>query len=206
MRRSFWTHTVATVFALTMMAGQASAAPFSSISYTVTGGTFNGAYLTGPVTGGTLVYTLQSGYYAVSHCPGSCLPATMFLSLRNNSQTFTARLTLKSLTVNTLVFAAADGTVGIPPISGMSGGAALFAVHFTASAITGSGSGHVAGQAGIVTGPAFSFTHIFFIGSEVRTLVPEPGTATLLGLGLLGLGCVAGGGGVTARALRRRRE
>ena len=40
----------------------------------------------------------------------------------------------------------------------------------------------------------------FTLGNEVRTLVPEPSTAALLGVGLLGL---AGGAG---RALRRRRR
>ncbi len=57
MKRRSLTPSLAFLVALAFVPAVASAATFSSISWTVTGGTFNGPNSTGPITGGTVVYT-----------------------------------------------------------------------------------------------------------------------------------------------------
>ncbi len=47
--------------------------------------------------------------------------------------------------------------------------------------------------------------HVFTVGSEVRTFVPEPATGPLLGAGLGLLGLAGGGGRIAARRRSRQR-
>jgi hypothetical protein len=63
------------------------------------------------------------------------------------------------------------------------------------SVVSGMGSGVVRGVSG---DQGNLFYHPFSLGNEVRTVIPEPGTGTLFGLGLVGLGAAA-------TRLRRRR-
>jgi len=56
MKRRSLTLSLALFVALAVVPGVVSAASFSSISWAVTGGTFDGLRSTGPITGGSLVY------------------------------------------------------------------------------------------------------------------------------------------------------
>ena len=214
MRRAFLLHTVSAVFAMTMMAGQAPAAQIAQISYSVTGGTFNRSGGIA-ITGGTLVYTPPGGsvstpaynvyggvlQLSLTGTQFSVLSSFFSVSFAGNLSdfvraNFTTAGDFTVLALRTQSTGNPFGASGYPvPLPLIRAHLDLFDLEAGVSFGTVTGSTLVGG----------SFDHRFTIGSEVRTLVPEPGTATLLGLGLLGLGLVATSRGATSRALRRRR-
>ena len=68
MRRAFLVRTVAAVFAVVLLAGQASAALITQISWSITGGSMTGPSASGPVTGGSFTITPVLGTLST---PGS---------------------------------------------------------------------------------------------------------------------------------------
>jgi hypothetical protein len=202
----------------------AGAALISKFSYTVTGGTFNGPNSTGPITGGSASFTPQepidtatpatrvsvrgtinltlngpSGFFRLFPRPGSAavglrshhtipFASTRFWWSASTGHRFGARTGLASASlIDRLPVGYAGGASVLPHCSGLP----------------------CAGLSGIarVAVGAYRRAPLLYdfatLGNEVRTVVPEPTTASLLGLGLLAL-AFGGGGAAGVRRMRRR--
>ena len=193
---------------LTLLAGHAQAAQVTSVSYTVTGGTFSGPNLSGAITGGSVTYNAPSPYLSTStRCfgLGDC-GSIVSLVLTGPAGTWSllAPLQIATATIYPTVFLggflrgfynqnkqAANFQSGASVLSG--------AIISTAFARAGYYTPNIGAIRYSGTSPGMS--HAFTIGNEIRTVVPEPGIDALLSLGLLGLAA----GGAT-RARRRRRS
>jgi hypothetical protein len=196
--------------ALGLGAGAASAAPVSSISWTVTGGNFNGPASFGPIAGGSVVYTPAGG--SISTPAFSVNPAgSLAIKLTGMSGIFAATINtpLSGVTISSKAVYITplfwDYTLNPLPTN-YSGMYSLTRAAARVFALLGSGTGSVFGNAFATTtmGTAAYFMHNFTIGNEVKTIIPEPATGSLLGLGLLTLG-VIGTRGRGAAARRRPR-
>jgi hypothetical protein len=216
MRRDLgYVRTACAVFALTMTAGQVSAAPLANISYDVTGGTFSGPNSTGPVTGGTFRFTPTAVHPYMTNPPYSIVYyGTVRMVLTGPSGYFD----IQAPVVTGSIFAMVGGafrSMGGFPIIGVSGTTPPFggtvtlfsggfqALYRTDLVLGSVHSARVVVRGTTAPGPIAFATHYFTIGNEVRTPIPEPGTAGLLGLGLLGL---TGFASACARARRSRRH
>ncbi len=184
MRPTFLTHTVAAVFALTMMAGEASAVQVTHISWDITGGSFDsiGGFLAiGPITGGSLNWTPPGG--TVSTPVTNLAGGTWALILTGPSGYFRKGGALGGGNMNQLFTGYAAGNlIGVPmAASGMNSttiyptyGGSLVAGHFEYDQLdpySNFKSGFVAGTTGY---SGYYFTHTYVLGNEVRTYV-NPG-------------------------------
>jgi len=208
-------------------AQSASAAAISKFSYTVTGGSFYG-FSVGPITGGTASFTPTT---PVLSSADATIPGTIKLTLTGPSGFFqllpfdalrppsfvgarwcgagtlfclglhASRATIRAISVSH-VFSPVGGGTGssararfrYDPVFPTAGHGEVFAPW---------GGGCVVGGGHSRTACPEPLRHTFAIGNEVRTVVPEPTTATLLGVGLLAL-ALGGGGAAGARRQRRR--
>ncbi len=199
MSRTFVTSMAAVVFALALSAGQATAAQITRISYTVTGGLFSGPQSIGPISGGSLVYTAPAPYVSTPVYAGRGRSVSLFLTGPSGffSIVFPSLPSSPIRVDLTASYAFFSGQALVGFQSGTKSYAAQ-RVGFDASYSLFDYDANVsdAGQL---------FVHDFTIGNEIRTLVPEPSIALLLGLGVLGLGLMASGLGA-ARSRRRTRR
>lgn len=195
-RVSSWAAAQVAALSLLALAGPGSAAQITQISYDVTSGTFSGPNSTGPITGGSLVYTPPGG---VVSTPGNFPGGYLFLTLTGPSGSFSALVDAGLAILNSLN--AAWLFTDTNPV-GLSGASPLAKVFGSVSYPPGGTYPYLIPQpvGGSVLGPQlYNFGHDFQIGNEVRTM-PEPSAAPLLGLGLLGFAAV---GGRAVRAKRR---
>ena len=199
------TLSLAFLVALAFVPSVASAASFSSISWAVTGGTFNGPNSTGPITGGSLVYTPGGGALSTP-AGGFDYYGSLVLILTGPSGSFSVNAGENPFgrlrrTVNPTTAAVRGGhcefglapncqdyTLGVAHSGGLQRAVAR-------------GYWGVVGTIGYANGESFVFylpypysnypgytplwNHSFVVGAEVRVEVPEPSTGLLLGLGLL---------------------
>lgn len=184
---------------LLLAATPASAALITEISWDVTGGTFDGTVAGGAITGGSVVWTAPGGGVTTAFVgPGGTLQIVL------SGTTGYAKGTVAAVVVQSLAagFKANVGPVtpfvvgtappgSIPADNVMLGGATST---FMAN-VAGSGSSTLfwSGLFTSLTSSTLSSNILFAFGNEVRTVVPEPSTATLFGLGLLALGGACGG-------------
>ncbi len=209
------TRSAAALAALFMLssASQVSAAQITHISWDVTTGTFDGSLLaTGPITGGsidwtppggavstpvskvyagtwTLILTGPSGYFKLGGAPSP--PGSGYIYL---SRPFSLTAALYAVPSP---LSGPDPTGAAPIPSAYPYGSGFF--DFTITPLSSTGTGFVSVFRSTGPGTPRLVTHYFELGNEVRTIVPEPATGTLLGLGLFGLGVAAAGRGARAR-------
>ncbi len=193
------------VMALGLGSRPAAAASFLRVSYTVTGGAFNGPALSGPITGGTISYRTPDGVTVAppygSACTGSCGFLTQ-LTLTGAAGTFRLLTPtvldllgqFATLTPRPLVMIANS----IPASKFSSGGGALTGVGASVTNVFISGAPALSANLELLED---YYGHAPEIGNEVRAVVPEPTTGPLLGLGLGLLGLAGGARG--RRALKR---
>ena len=205
---------VLVVLFMVLSASQASAALIAQISWQVTGGTFDFDGIMSPakgaITGGSLLFMAPAG--GIESTSASGYGGSWNVILSGLSGFFEMSLAPGSgfISITTTGFYGAFR--GVPVAASGPNPTALVAnqilsptggfygyLTYNLSA-TGYRQGYVVGYTG---NDGMLFTHSFTLGNEIRTVVPEPATATLLGLGLLVLGVVAAGGGTSAQ-LRRR--
>ena len=201
------------VLFMVLSASQASAALISRIVWQVDGGTFDSvdSIAKGDITGGSLTFLTPGRSFSTYYTSTS--GGTWNLVLSGPSGFF--RMNLAPGTGYFYLYGAvsAYGNFSGTPAaaSGPSAGALVAnQVLFTSgyygymffTAFTDPFQyGFVYGYSG---NDGNRFTHNFTLGNEVRvTVIPEPATGTLFGLGLVGLGVYAAGRGSSAR-LRRR--
>jgi hypothetical protein len=198
---------------LGFIASPVSAATISKITWDVTGGAFGGPNVGGAITGGSLTFTPATGTLATPVYNQNHKGHAFNLILNGASGSISVNFAGKGTdvssyagndhinTINALAFVA-HAHPAYPSIQ--SGGTTLSALfaYFGVSINSGVGTGYLSNY--IYTSAYTSYLQTFTLGNEVRTLVPEPGTAMLLGLGLAGLGLTASGRG--AIAWRRRRD
>ena len=187
------------------------AAQITSIKYDVTGGTRSferGGTPYASIAGGSVTYIsptpfLSTPITCLTSCPGSLIvrlemmysPPFLGTSSRAYSLLGYAGATVPHLVVGQDVMSF-RGLNGGP--CGFAGCSLFLANDFLLQYNDLVKYGFVYHVEGSATTYYFSFT----VGNEVRTLVPEPSTATLLALGL-GLMGVAGSGAGWARRARR---
>jgi hypothetical protein len=200
------------VAALAFLAAPAGAAQLAQIQWDVTGGTFASFFLAnGPITSGTLTWTPGGGVF--SYSPGVdavSTGGTFDLLLQGTGQNqfsyvgnagslsrFGTGLLLGRF-YNGLAFSKGNLHPTAEPTEG------LYVRRWFGVYTGGTGFGRVEGYSGWKKGAGYAthlpITHEFTLGNEVRTLVPEPGSGSLFGLGL-----AAGLGTAAVRARRRRR-
>jgi hypothetical protein len=207
MRLRFRTCILSAVFALAT-AGQAFAAEISQFSWSVTGGTFGGSggnFATGAITSGSVVYTPPGG--SVATPAGLITGGSAAISLVGTLGSFSA-------VVNA---GGAGASIGAPSMFLFTSFPIDTAVPGFSAGTAGSGSinsawvfGGGCGISGFICVQGYnsmsaSFVHRLQLGVEVRTVVPEPATGTMLGLGLLGIGMATRARGAAARWRRTSR-
>ncbi len=182
--------------ALALTSGAARAAPLTSVSYSVTGGSFNGLFSSGPITSGALTFTPMP---PVSTPFSAYEPGTWNLALLGPSGSFQV-----TLVGSAFVFSPAHtfdiyGFGPFQPIGAVvSNGNSVTAywTFFTFAAPTRGYSTNVVRGSIPCCDPCpdcgTPVTHGFTVGNEVRTFLPEPTTGALLGLGLVLVGFVSG--------------
>jgi hypothetical protein len=197
--------------AVVLTSGAASAAPLTSVSYTVTGGTFNGAFSSGPITGGSILYTLSvptsTPFYTY-------VPGIWNIVLKGPSGTFKVTASAPAAVfaqpgfvfvpysiTNTLNGPTSNGNLSPPGW----GNWFFFAGTGYVNCL-GNGPVYAPGTFCQTLTPNRPYIHRFTVGNEVRTFVPEPATSTLVGLGLVLMAFVGGSRGAAARARRTRRS
>jgi hypothetical protein len=185
----------AVLVALVALPGLASAASLSSISWSVTGGTFSsGGASTGPITGGSLVYHPAGG--TVSTPAEALVGGSLILTLTGPSGSFTVFRGGVVATISPAmarVRAFGDPASAFPVATAMSDGGVRYAYTMLWSVSAPAGAGLARGStyfdpyAGGCSpcGTVNLFSHTFTVGSEVRAPVPEPSTGVLLGSALL---------------------
>lgn len=200
---SSWSAAFAVALFVSLAASPASAVQISQVSYEVTGGTFDGALSSGAITGGSAVWTVPGGYGVSTPVTTSGGYAGLLqVILTGPSGYFRATWDAFGLRINPTRFGASGASLTVGVRTGT--GSDLVSVF-----VGGFGYESPLSQSGLVrdyTRPYYAvdkFGHSFEIGNEVRTIVPEPSTATLLGLGLIASAAV---GSCAARARRGRRR
>lgn len=167
----------------------ATAAQITQIQYDVTSGTYSGPQLSGAITGGSVTVTFPSGPVST---PGNVSSIALAVSLSGAAGAFQLAITPTGLSGGFagnpfnaffyyLISASPVGLSGASPVASVTNGSLDYRVGTYASPYKST-----VFLKGLTT-QGGSFHHVFFIGNEVRTVVPEPTTGTLLGLGLLGL-------------------
>ncbi len=191
--RSFFLAT--TLVALCGAPTVATAVVLSKISYDITGGTFGGG-ISGPITGGivSLASTSPFGVHTPVLFNGTPVLKLTALSLTGPGGMvhFTNAgglvLSTGAVTPNALNGTGAglvSGSISGSLLPGLISFANLSASLFLAIN-SGVGSGNLTVHASLL-GPT-TFIYPLTLGNEIRTFVPEPGSAPLAGLGLIALG------------------
>jgi hypothetical protein len=178
------------------LGGQAAASPVTSISWTVTGGSFYVAEVMGtttPITGGSVVWTPASTIFTPTIMPSQTLAAGNL------------RITLQGVGASVaLTFQSLIGT--LTPLYAVLGGPFPIPEPGTFASVNYLASLQSLQKVNVffLDGTSTLDYHSATLGQEVRSsaaVVPEPSTAALLGLGLLALAWTARAG---ARELRSR--
>jgi hypothetical protein len=188
---------IAVVFIATP--GPASAAPLVSISYSVTGGDFNGQFSSGPITSGAVTFTPA----VPTSTPFASYQSGIWnLTLIGPSGSFLAALAASAIVFSpahtfNIYTAAAFQPLGSVLSNGNLATTGWQFFTFGATGFTNQVRGLIpccapcpdCGTPGL---------HQFEVGSEIRTFVPEPATGALVALGLVVVGLM---GGIRARSL-----
>jgi hypothetical protein len=163
------------------------------VTYNVTGGTFGGASLSGPILGGSMTYIVPtaSTNLATFSATGPVKLVSLVLLGGSGSFSLLSPISFPASANHTANSAQLIGSFASAPVhsGAFSGAQHLFLDQKYPNPLPGFGLGVARSLGGLErTG-----THVFLTGQEVRSLVvmPEPGTGLLLGLGLGGL-AVAG--------------
>ena len=183
--------------AILLTATPAKAAPLLSMSYDVIGGNFSAGpddgKAVGAITGGTFVINFPA---ATASAPFACsFCATAVITAFNASNTVHFSWSWTGLIVNaTKGFAAANAYpnayVSTPTFVSAGVGPSLVTYVYSMVQIpNGNDLTELLNLRGLggTQAPYAHVYHGFVVGNEVRTFVPEPSTAPLAGLGLLGL-------------------
>jgi hypothetical protein len=204
-----------------LAAAAASAAPLLSVSYDVTGGTFYGPWTSGPITGGWVKFTPDVPTTTPFNAPGvwsvyligaagnirmSSAGSPMVWALGAPTpavyQASYAPHSFKAFSSNGLLLPASYGIPRFTLYNRVSPGA--WGISAAGPPVTRTcPSPPCCPDCG---GPEPAVRHLFFVGNEVRTFVPEPATGALVGLGLVLMAFVGGSRGAAARAGRARRS
>ena len=171
----------AACLSMSALGGKAVAAPLTSISWTVTDGTFfaDGALgTTAPITGGSVVWTPASIVSTPTILPYQTpIPGSLHMTLHTaaNSVAFTFRSLIGTITP---LYAVLGGPFPVPDHG-------VFAIvnYFDM---------YQRAYVSFLSGTTIGDYHVAILGQEVRTVVPEPSSAALVGLGLLVLAWTAG--------------
>jgi len=183
----------------------ATAVAFLRVSYTVTGGTFNGPNLTGPITGGAVSYITNPGITAIPgtyFCYGGPCGELTRVTLTGPAGAFSLKDAIPLRALFNVLYSAHFTTVAIagPAASAFRSGVSTPLIVWSRASVRAPYAWF--GQHRDIMTHTY---HLATLGAEVRTVVfPEPvPSASLLGLGLLAL-AIGGGGAAGARRLRRR--
>jgi len=189
-RRSCFIHTMAAIFMIAGMAGSASAAQISQVTWDVTGGSIDGFWFGGDITGGSVVWTAPTA-------SGISTPNTFFggtgtlqIDLYTDYNTLRAvGISVTGLTVSPGAFFASFS---------LGSGSALTSVTASMSDFFGFLRYVAASGYGTGSGTTYSTGYLyamFTLGNEVRTVVPggnggppvgavpEPSAALAFGVG-----------------------
>jgi hypothetical protein len=186
------------------------------ISYTLTGGAFGGPPAVGPITGGSLSVLYPGATNTVSFF-GTLSITRLLVTGPSGFVSWAVPPALQgipglgSFTANKHVVKAVLNTGFSGPFFSATGKAAPFPATLLGNpslildAVTGNGSATARWTAYTAGGTILGQpTHLFRVGSEVRALIPEPGTGLLLGIGLTALAAVTRVGAAHQRRQRRR--
>jgi hypothetical protein len=190
---------------LLALSGEANAG-LIQIQYDVTGGTFDGPSSSGAITGGSLSFqALTTGSSPVS---GSSLnPVLTKLTLMGTSGYFRfagGGTAVSKFATFTQFFASFTENRNNPMVVTGIGGLPVAAGNLFVSLTANTGVATSAAASGII-GMA-NFDHRFTLGGESRTVVPEPASGLLLGMGLSALAVAGHRGRVRLQTRRRARE
>jgi hypothetical protein len=208
------------VLMFTLVAGPAGAASITQIQWDVTGGTFGGPNSSGAISGGTLTFIPAGGVITTPVTSVNHAGHTFQLNLTGPSGSFQmyfpatahsyGRDHLYDLSLSAFSAFAHPAPYITASAWVVSGGASVSVpgAYFYVAVAGGLGSGSVfpAIYNYISSGSYSTFyaSHIFTLGNEVRTDVPEPTTGLLLYAGIFGV--IAAGGTTARRNLKARAD
>jgi hypothetical protein len=174
---------VSVCLSMSALGGEAAATPLTSISWTVTGGSlFTSGVMgtTAPITGGSVVWT-----------PSSVISTPTIMPLQT-PHPGSLRITLQSAgTSVALTFLSLIGT--ITPLYAVLGGPFPVPANDAFASVNYFAAYQVA-YVFFLNSISTHDSHIAVLGQEVRAVVPEPSTGSLLALGLIVLTWTAGAG------------
>ena len=172
---------IAACLSMSALGSTATAAALTSISWSITGGTFFASGVLGktaPITGGSVVWTPLSAVSTPTIMPlESPFPGSLQLTLQTADTS--VALTFRSLIGTITDLYAVIGGPFPTPGDGAFASVNYFGVYRRA-------------YVSFLNGTTIDDYHVATLGQEVRTLVPEASSAALVGLGLLVLALTAG--------------